>query len=224
MTWIMISRIMRSTLIVLQISRRTICPSHKKVIVVILTLTTYNRTSKHHHGTCTNSLLSQFDFPQNAAVLAGHQTILNCRSETNIWWKYKSRAEPTKEVVLFKDGNFSADCERCMINSTEPKHFDLIIKNTRLSDAGTYVCVEVFINTSNYSVTEHHCWIDCYWVRSWMQNKPDWSGWTFAGKWLSVDVVRQWVQRELWANGVMEKRNYRRNHIVSANYQVQTET
>ena len=100
--------------------------------------------------------LSDSDFPQNAAVLAGQQTTMNCRSEGDVWWKYKSKAENMKEIVLFKEGNFSADCERCTINSTEPKQFDLIVNNTRLSDAGTYSCVEILENTTNHSETARH--------------------------------------------------------------------
>lgn len=87
-------------------------------------------------------------FPQNAAVVVGQSVIFHCRTESkwSIWWKFKSTSNAADEVFISKDGNFYED--RYAVNIKEAGQFDLHINYTRLTDAGTYICVEFLGNAT----------------------------------------------------------------------------
>ena len=80
-------------------------------------------------------------FPLNLAVVVGQTVTFNYRRESNnsVLWKYKAVGSKVDSVL---SNGKEYKCDSCNVINTEPGQNDLQITNTKLSDAGTYTCVD----------------------------------------------------------------------------------
>lgn len=84
---------------------------------------------------------------QPAYTTEGSTTVLQCHTSSvhGVSWRYRDRSAEKDSMISFNHSLVTRN-SRCKLRSSTPGEFDLVILDTRRSDAGIYACKKIGSN------------------------------------------------------------------------------
>ena len=80
--------------------------------------------------------------PNNTIAMVNTTTVLRCRSNQTVTWKFLAVGKSDSEDNVYHRSNVTSDYEKSMyVNRTDDGQYDLCINETKPTNAGTYFCV-----------------------------------------------------------------------------------